>query len=116
MQMLKTWHAATFVAVVWCFGHSLVAASAQSRPAPVSAPAGGLSAEAEQMRKQHVEAADKKLRQQNAAADRALGSLCAGCGTQPTKMKVDRRVRQARPLRPEEAPDYEWVPPVDDVE
>jgi hypothetical protein len=111
--MRKTRHAAAALLLTCCSGLSLAGASAQTRPAPPNAPAGGLSAEAEQMRKQHVEEADRKLGRQNAAAARALGSMCAGCGTQPARTPAGARARP-KPLRPEEAPDYEWVPPVDD--
>jgi hypothetical protein len=69
-------------------------------------------------RKRNLEALEKRVSRDDAAARRAIGSLCSGCGgaaraTTPRSTPAGR-TRAARPLRPEEAPNYEWVPPVED--
>lgn len=104
-------------ALAWVSGFWAGAALAQSQPVPAAgglgAQAGGLSTDAEQMRKRHIEEADKKLRRQTLAAQRALNSLCTGCGERAAKAAVKRRTPKKRSVRPEEAPDFDWVPPAD---
>ena len=69
-------------------------------------------------RKRNLEELEKRVSRDDAAARRAIGSLCTGCGgaarATTQRSAPTGRTRAARPLRPEEAPDYEWVPPVDD--
>jgi RNA polymerase-binding transcription factor DksA len=71
-------------------------------------------------RKRAMEDLERKVSRNDAAARRAIGTMCSGCGG-PANATARRSVqpnasRPVRPLRPENAPDYEWVPPVDDPE
>lgn len=71
-------------------------------------------------RKRSLEELERRVSRTDAAARRAIGSLCSGCegGTRAAAQRPTSagRSRAARPLKPEDAPDYEWVPPVDDPE
>ena len=86
---------AVVVALAWCTSQAVGAASAQSSLARSNA--GGLSPEAEQIRKRNIDEADRKLEHQNADARRAMASMCSGCG--------ERELTQQGLVRPEPAYD-----------
>jgi hypothetical protein len=69
-----------------------------------------------EQRRRILESDDKLFRKRDEAVGRALDSMCSGCDVAEAPKRRRSPPPRAARIRPEEPPDHEWVPPVDDPE
>ncbi|MDB5558894.1 MAG: hypothetical protein JWQ36_1828 [Enterovirga sp.] len=90
----------------------LTAAGLASAEARAQQPAATMDAAGLAARRRSMDEMEKRITRNEAAARRALGSMCSGCDTgRAAAGRPSAQQRRARPPRPAKAPDYDRLAP-----